>query len=264
VGFDAAKANIATAVAAAFHDAGIPASSVASACLGLAGAGRLSEQRMIYDWAIEVGIATSVRVTHDAEIILAAGCPGGTGIALICGTGSLAWGRNTSGETARAGGWGYLLGDEGSGYAIALEGLRAVVRAADGRGAESALRDSFLNVLDARSPADLVEKIYDPQLTRRQLADLSRVVFDAAGVDETARGIVQRAAAELAALVTTLAARLALPNHGFDLVCAGGVIVHQPLLQAELAECLSIDGIAPRRCQHVVEPVSGAVALARQ
>jgi len=264
VGFDTAQSNIAAAVTAAFQAAGIPASSVASACFGLAGAGRPGEQQVIRDWAIEVGIATSVRVTHDADIILAAGCPIGPGIALISGTGSLAWGRNTSAETARAGGWGYLLGDEGSGYAIALEGLRAVVRAADGRGAETVLRDVFLKLLDARCPADLVEKVYDPQLTRRQLADLSRVVFDAAPIDETARGIVRTAAAALAGLVATLAARLELPNQAFDLVCAGGVIVHQPLLQAELDDHLRMNGIVPGRCHYVVEPVSGAVALARQ
>src|SRR5205823_15045021 len=113
-GFDAAQTNIASAIDAAFADAKLPLTTAAAACFGLAGAGREIEQQRIASWAEKHGIAQNVRVTGDAEPILAAASPENCGVALICGTGSLAWGRNRAGVIARAGGWGYLLGDEGS------------------------------------------------------------------------------------------------------------------------------------------------------
>src|SRR5262245_59230190 len=97
-GFDVAQANITAAIEAAFADAKLPVTTAAAACFGLAGAGRESEQTRIANWAMQRGIATRVRVVGDAEPILAAASPDNCGIALICGTGSLAWGRNRAGE----------------------------------------------------------------------------------------------------------------------------------------------------------------------
>ena len=86
-----------------------------------------------------VRLARHVEVTNDAAILLAAGTPDGWGVALVSGTGSIAFGRAPDGRTARGGGWGYLLGDEGSAYALVLAGLQAVARAADGRGEPTCL-----------------------------------------------------------------------------------------------------------------------------
>lgn len=264
VGFAVAQGNIAAAVSDAFRDARVAESSVRSACLGLAGAGRLHEQRVMREWCLQAGLAASVRVTHDAEITLAAGCPSGSCVALISGTGSLAWGRSVTGQTARAGGWGYLLGDEGSGHAIALAGLRAVVRAVDGRGKPTALRQSFLEHFEVETPADLIEKIYDPRFSRRKLADLSYLVFQAAPTDETARSIVDNAAVDLAGLVENLVVKLELPNREFDLAYAGGVLLHQPLLCDEVFTRLCDQGIVPAHRRPVANPVEGAVQLAMQ
>ena len=103
-GFDAAQANIAAAIEAAFADAKLPRIAAAAACFGLAGAGREIEQGRIASWAGQQSIAHTVRVTGDAEPILAAASPDNVGIVLICVTGSLAWGRNRAGEIARAAG----------------------------------------------------------------------------------------------------------------------------------------------------------------
>jgi N-acetylglucosamine kinase-like BadF-type ATPase len=91
VGFEVAQANIAAAIEAAFADAKLPSQTAATACFGLAGAGRAIEQQRIVAWGQQRGIARSVAVTGDAEPILAAASPDNCGIALICGTGSLAW-----------------------------------------------------------------------------------------------------------------------------------------------------------------------------
>jgi N-acetylglucosamine kinase-like BadF-type ATPase len=152
-GFDVAQANIDAAIEQAFADARLPRQAVVAANFGLAGCGRADEQQRIKSWAEGRDIAQAIQVTGDAEPLLAAASPENWGIALICGTGSLAWGRNQRGQTARCGGWGYLIGDDGSAYAIAVAGLRAAVRAADGRGNPTVLLAHFLAQFAASEPA---------------------------------------------------------------------------------------------------------------
>jgi N-acetylglucosamine kinase-like BadF-type ATPase len=264
-GFDVAQGNIALAVQSAFDDAAVPRQTVAAACFGLAGAGRADEQQRIATWAKEFGIATRVQVTGDAEPILAAASPENVGVALIAGTGSFAWGRNAAGETARSGGWGYLLGDEGSGYAIALAGLRAAVCAADKRGPQTALLPAFMDKLGVTSPQELVAKVYAPEMSRERLADLASVVFDLRRADQSAEQIIQSAATGLAEMVATVAANLQLPFNNYDLAAAGGVFLHQkPYLEQVFQWLLANRESAPARWLLVEEPVAGAVTLARR
>jgi N-acetylglucosamine kinase-like BadF-type ATPase len=262
-GFEVAQANIAAAIEAAFADAKLPRTTAAAACFGLAGAGREIEQQRIASWADAHGIARVVRVTGDAEPILAAAAPGNCGIALICGTGSLAWGRNRAGQVARCGGWGYLLGDEGSGYAIARAGLVAAVRAADGRGQQTALLDRLQQELGAASPQDLIERVYSPRMTREGLSDLAKVVFAAAEIDNVAQSIVATAAEDLAEMVGALCRRLNLTKTSYPLALTGSVILNQRLLRSRLVALLDHRGCPPQHIQTVDQPVRGAIALAR-
>lgn len=262
-GFDVALANIGAAIEAAFADAKLPHSTAAAACFCLAGAGREVEQQRIENWATQQAIARAVRVTGDAEPILAAASPDHVGIALICGTGSLAWGRNAAGEIARSGGWGYLLGDEGSGYAIALAGLRAAVRAADGRGQGTVLLDSLQRQLGAAAPSDLVQCVYGPEMNREKLSALAKIVFDAAASDVAAQMIVTAAANDLAEMVTVLCVQLALLDQAYPLALAGSVIANQPLLRNSLSKRLADRLCRPRTTVIIEEPVRGALVLAR-
>jgi N-acetylglucosamine kinase-like BadF-type ATPase len=266
-GFDVAQANIAAAIEAAFTDAKLPVTTAAAVCFGLAGAGRESEQTRIANWAVARGIAAKVRVVGDAEPILAAASPENCGIALICGTGSLAWGRNRAGEIARAGGWGYLLGDEGSGYAIALSGLRAAMRAADGRGPPTDLLGALLQKLQADSPEQLIGKVYSSEVTRERLAELASVVFEFRSTDDEAGRIIAAAARELAEMVTTVAAKLGLAAGEYTLAITGGVLLHQlnylELVSTALLFPWPKPGFWPGRKVTVEDPVRGAVALAR-
>src|SRR5207253_2086911 len=147
-------ANLDDAVSRAFASAGLGRARVAGACLGLAGAGRPEDQAVIADWAARIDLAAHVEVTGDAPLLLAAGTPDGWGAALIAGTGSMALVRDRAGRTARAGGWGHLLGDEGSGYALVVSALQACARAADGRGPATALVERFLMRLGLARPQD--------------------------------------------------------------------------------------------------------------
>ncbi len=268
VGFGTAQANIAAAIAAAFENAGLPRATAAAACCGLSGAGRAEEQETMRDWAQREGFARLVRVTHDAETILATaiGTPASTqpgGIALIAGTGSLAWGRTANGTVDRTGGWGYLLGDEGGGYWVALAGLRAAVRSADGRGQPTHLLPRLLDALNRHHPEELIAKVYGAETTRDQLAQLARVVFESAATDGVAAEIVTAAAEELARLTATLARKLALPGHAYTLAMTGSLLVHQPPFRELIVSLLRDAGSAPGEVHLVTEPVAGAVALAQ-
>merc|ERR1711964_171025 len=105
---------------------------------------------------------------------------GGTreGVIAISGTGSIVYGRNHGGKAARAGGWGHLLGDEGSGYDIGLQGLRAVVRMADGRQPSTLLIPEILTQISLTSPNQLVKWI--SKVDKSQIAQLANSVFQAA------------------------------------------------------------------------------------
>ena len=264
-GFEVAFANIDAAIASAFVDARIPRQTVQAACLALAGADRPAERTRLTEWCDRRAIAGRVVLTNDAEPLLAAASPEKWGVALIAGTGSFAFGRGRSGSAARCGGWGYLLGDEGSGYAIALAGLRAAARAADERSAPTQLLSLFQQRLQVDTPQGLVEAIYRPEVQRRQIADLADIVFDAeiAG-DDTAKQIVSSAATELALLVQTLVGRLQLPTGHFPLALTGGVLLNRANLRATVEQHLANAGVAPSGVTLVPHPVRGAVQLARE
>ena len=115
--------NITDAVAAAFVAAGVRRCKVTSAVLAAAGSDRDENRRVFSEWANEIALADRFRIVHDAWPVLAAGTPECWGVALISGTGSIAFGRAADGRTTRAGGWGFLFGDEGSGYALAVAGF---------------------------------------------------------------------------------------------------------------------------------------------
>jgi N-acetylglucosamine kinase-like BadF-type ATPase len=136
----------------------------------LAGADREENRQRLERWARDRRLARVFRVVHDAAPLLAAGTPNGWGVALIAGTGSFAFAQSRDGATARAGGWGYLLGDEGSGYAIALAGLRAAALAVDRRGRRTALVEGFMARLGVPKPVDLIPAVYRIANDRKAIA----------------------------------------------------------------------------------------------
>ena len=125
-------------------------------CLGIAGVDRASDEAVVRSIMNRIGYKARILVVNDALIALQAGVGDAAGIVIVSGTGSIAYGRNDHGEASRAGGWGYVLGDEGSGYWIGRLALRAVVRHADGRGRVTSLTPRLLAHfgVDARDRAD--------------------------------------------------------------------------------------------------------------
>jgi N-acetylglucosamine kinase-like BadF-type ATPase len=264
VGWPAAVQELNRAVDAAFADAGIPVAPLAAACVALAGGDRDTVRTPLAQWAADRRLAGRFLATHDALPILAAGTPAGHGIALIAGTGSLAYGRNAAGVTARSGGWGWLFGDEGSGYAIALAGLRAVAQAADGRGGETALTPRILAEFHVDTPARLIEAVYSGPTDRRHVARLARIVLETAEQGDAVAGqLVRSAAADLAAMVAAVASSLTFHDQDYALALTGGVLRNSPLLRDQLGQQLALQACSPASVQSVPEPVAGALRLAR-
>ena len=131
VGVDAGLKALDDGIDRAFQAANLDRATVGGATLGLAGIDRQEGLDVIHGWAGRVGLADRAGVANDATLLLAAGTPAGWGLAVIAGTGSIAFVKTPTGAVGRCGGWGYTLGDEGSAYLIALSGLKAVCRAHD-------------------------------------------------------------------------------------------------------------------------------------
>lgn len=266
-GWPTALDNVQCAIERALLTVGGDRPRVRSACLALAGAGRDSDRQRVEDWARRSGFAEHVLVTHDALPVLAAGTPDGIGVALISGTGSLAFGRNAAGQTARAGGWGYLIGDEGSGYAIARQTLQAAARAWDGRGPQTMLTQRLLQELGLAQPGELVHAVYGRQQDRHWLAGLARVAAAAAEAGDAVAGqILDEAATDLAAMCLAVARQLGFtaapaPLH---LALAGGLLIHAPTIRERLTHELRKQGCVQLEIHLVPDPVAGAVRLASE
>ncbi len=208
-----------------------------------------------------VGPSVRIDVTHDAIAALYAGNPAGCGVVLISGTGSIAFGRNDEGEERRAGGWGYLIGDEGSAVWLGLEGLRAAAHNADGRGAGTAITAHVLRELGVRSFMEVIPELYGrPHPAPAILAAVRAVGRAAAEADAIAVSIVQRGAHALARAASVVAAELRLGDGPVYL--AGGAFESLPSLErAVRGELLSM---LPRATVEPVseEPAMGAARLA--
>lgn len=270
VGFETALVNLDAAIDAAFLAAGRSRTCVAAAVLGLAGADRDTVRPKIEHWAAEPQLAARVRIVPDATLVLAAAVGDAAGIALISGTGSLSLGRDMAGRTARAGGWGWLLGDEGSGFALAQAALRAVAAEVDGQGPTTALTAALSSALHVSHPRELVAAIHGTDThsdvtARAKIAALSPVVVQAAEEgDAVAGNLIERAAADLASLVDAVARQLALSANPFPLALAGGLLLGSQRLRSELARQLATLELTADPMTLVAEPVQGAVRLAQR
>ncbi len=170
--------------------AGLHPVAVDVACLGLAGFDRPDDRKILASWADEAGWAHRIVLVNDGDLVVAAGTPEGWGIGVIAGTGSIAVGRTPDGRTARAGGWGHLIGDEGSAYSVVLDALRLVARRADGRDPRPAgsdpLTERLCAALGVAEASQIVTAIYAPDFDRARIASLAPEVLAAcAEVPET-------------------------------------------------------------------------------
>ena len=273
VGIDRALDRVGEALAAAWDQASgaaagagaaDPGRGAVRACaggFGLAGVNRPGD-REVLERAIRGRAFAPERfeVVNDVELLLEAGTGQGWGIALVGGTGSIGYGKSPAGQRARAGGWGYILGDEGSGYSIALGALRLATQTADGRADAHRVLEAVLAHWGLDEAEQLLGTVYRPDMTIAEIAGLtSRVVPLAEAGDPAATALIDRAAAAMAALVDAVADALALGPA--PLAMAGGVLRSSAFVRNQVLRYSETD-ISGHWV--VVDPALGALAIARR
>ncbi len=277
-GFTAAYAEIAQAVETALHGAAIPAPAITAGCLSLAGAGRQAEQATIQSWASQHFSCPRIMVVDDVTPLRdAAAYEQGElddkplehhqkaweqGITLVGGTGSIACGMNGARRHARAGGWGYLLGDEGSGFAIGMAGLRQLCQNYDQTKRISRLGQSMLDHFQLQEPTQLVDYIYAGPLPRREIASLAKLILGAASQDSEAAQLREAAILQLVELVSGLQERLALRPGNYRLALSGGLFKHHSDFVSCLLSELERRDRAPALSHVVQHPLWGVLLTA--
>jgi N-acetylglucosamine kinase-like BadF-type ATPase len=235
-------------VAAACREAELDPTTIrfAAACCGMSGGPEDKRE-------ILASILRTERliVTHDAAIALAGATESGNGVVVIAGTGSIAYGRNAEGRTARAGGWGYIFGDEGGAFDIARQAVRAALRMEEGWGPATALRAGILELTRAPTANAALHTFYADQWPRSKTARLAPLVDEAAvNGDAVALQIVNDAAMHLSLLAAAVRAQLWDKRDEVEIAHIGGVFKSQRLLErfrllVELEE--GVTCIAPLR-----------------
>jgi len=240
-----------------------------SVCAGVSGAGRAEEQEAlsgaIRDALVAPGRTVHVEVVHDALIALDAAYDAGSGIVVIAGTGSVALARTADGTLLRVGGWGHLLGDPGSGYAVGQRGLRATAAALDG-GDDTSIRGRLRDQLGIDTREQLIHAVYQDGLSMQDVAPL--VVDAAAAGDAVAARILHTAGEGLTEQVSwlvhhaqTIAPRITLlggmvQNEHYDTVLRQHLRDHFPDWSVQQLQAEPVTGAlrrARRRLQEDVE-----------
>jgi N-acetylglucosamine kinase-like BadF-type ATPase len=276
VGMDAARQALDAAIRAAFDDARLAPAPVDAACLGLAGFDRPEDRAILSGWADEARVAHRLVLVNDGDLVVAAGTPEGWGVGVIAGTGSIAVGRAPDGRTARAGGWGHLIGDEGSAYVLVLDALRLVARRDDGReprpsapGIEPVtgsdpLTARLCGALGVARASQIVTALYAPDFTRARIASLAPEVLAACdeSPDDAAR-LLTPAGAALAEIVAAVARSLGWPSGPLPLAAAGSFLLSAEAVRRAMMDDLRARGYQPDLTT-VPEPAHGAIILARR
>lgn len=262
VGADTALTNLRAAIDAAWQQAQREPHAVARAVFGLSGAGRPETQALVSEWSLTQAVARQSRVVHDALPVLMAGTPAGAGVALIAGTGAVAYAVNAAGQTHVVGGWGFWFGDEGSAFWLGQAAARAAAHAVDGRGPKTQLTDLILKHLQITEPREMLTALGREGDVRSGLAALAPLVTKAAEQeDHAALEIIAATTDELSALVAAAAMQAGF-DHDFPLALAGGVVTGSSLIRTSLLAKLAAARPTPTSVEVVSEPVLGCVKLA--
>jgi N-acetylglucosamine kinase-like BadF-type ATPase len=260
-GFDTAFRSLIEAADEALKSASLHKHSVSDVCAGLAGAGRRNVVRRVLVFLAQEFPNALAQVITDYEIALEAAVGAGPGIVLIAGTGSVAYGRNAAGETARAGGYGPWVGDEGSAFEIGRLAVAAVARSRDQAGPITLLTDMIPAALDCGDCDELTQQIMkNPE---EIFPALFPVVAEAAEADDSAaKEILFTSAIGLGNLAMIVARRLGMKDHEFSLVKSGGVFGHSRMLDALLDSVVVSGALRAKISKLRISPAVGAARIA--
>ena len=263
VGESKAREAVLSAIKQACEVAGITPTQINRTCIGLAGADQPGVSVVVRQMIAEV-VSGEIEVVGDMVIALEAAFGRGSGVIVIAGTGSIAYGRNSNGQTARAGGWGHAVSDEGSGHWIGRAAVAAALRATDeGNEPASALLSGIMKFWNVGTRGELVLAA-NASPAPDFAALLPAVLAAADSGDPDARNILARAGTELANLAGIVIRRLFPAESAVPVAMSGGVLSNSPLVCQAFYN--SLHSLCPRAQvqTQVVEPVRGALELARK
>jgi N-acetylglucosamine kinase-like BadF-type ATPase len=224
-----------------------------AACFGMSGGPE--DKAAIIAEILQIGTLVN---TDDAVIALSGATAGEPGIITIAGTGSIAFGRNDAGRTARAGGWGYIFGDEGGGFDIARQALRAALRSEEGWGPPTTLRDLLLDATQSRSANEALHRFYTDEWPRSRVAKLAQLVDSAAAEGDAVAGdILLAAAQQLAELTASVRGQLWDRGAALTVAYIGGVF-RSALLRERFRMLVELEE-GSRCAPPVYSPAAGAL-----
>jgi N-acetylglucosamine kinase-like BadF-type ATPase len=223
-----------------------------AACLGFSGG---PEDKDAY--TRQLIRSEKYKITHDAEIALSGALAGSPGIIVISGTGSVAFGRNAAGTTARAGGWGYIYGDEGGAFDLVRRALRASLQGEEGWGPVTTLHRLLLEQTSTSNCNELLHRLYTPEYQRSRIAQLAPVVTKASeDGDRVATQVIYEAASKLAWYVEGVH-RMLFAGELVQVATVGGTFQSKPLmhaLQEQLLDAVGCETVKPK-----FSPAEGAL-----
>jgi len=224
-----------------------------AACLGFSG-GPKDKETLVR----QMISADHYNITNDGLIALAGATAGAAGIIVVAGTGSIAFGRNAKGETGRAGGWGYIYGDEGGGFDLTREAVRSSLRMEERWGPATTLREKLLNAVGAADANDLMHRFYTTDFPRPRIASYSKLVDEAAREgDRIAVEILNRAAQQLASFAASV--RQAIFDKGeHAIVCPVGNVYKSEILRTRFEMLIGLEDANEFR-EPIYGPAAGAL-----
>ena len=261
VGEPTAREALHTAIRQACAHAKVNTSEISRTCIGIAGGAREETAGVVRNILSEL-LSGEIEVVGDMVIAMEAAAGSGPGVVVIAGTGSIAYGRNEAGRTARAGGWGFAISDEGSAHWIGRAVVAAVMRAHDENQGTALLeevtkawrvntREQMILCANASPPPDFAGL-------------LPGVISAADSKDPIAHDVLAQAGAELAGLAKIVIARLFSEGQGVPVATSGGVFRNAALVRRIFYNNLRLQFPNIKVSENVVDPVEGALELARR
>ena len=239
-----------------------------NACFGLSGNDSCEDRdiyhKIIFDSKIKDYLnPASTIICNDTRIGLAAGSNSKNGIMIICGTGSNCYGINEEGKEAKVNGWDYILGDEGSGYAVGIKALRALMKAYDGRGENTLLFKTILEDLNIKNVSELIRWAYIDSFSKDKIAAIAKTVCRTAEMgDRISIKILEEEATEAVNSVTVVANKLNMADKKFDLVFVGNLFKCEKYFKSVLMKKLKSKFTQINFMPLTEKPVEGAIKLA--
>jgi len=264
VGISAAKKALLQSIKRAASNARLERSRFKVACFGMAGLDSPYDMKVIPKFIRdEIKFCEKITVVHDSVIALYGATGGQPGLIVEAGTGSFAAGLNKRGEIKRVGGWGNIIGDEGSAYEIGRQALKAFLRSYDGREIRTLLTEKIMKVLKLQVEEDLVQRVYTERMSVSEIAAVAPLVAEAADEgDAVAKRILTEAGREIASHAIAIAKALGMENEDVEVYMTGGVFKAGSHVLKPFQE--EINKIMPkaRLASPKFEPAMGAAFLA--